>query len=132
MGSENGRRRVVVTGMGAVTPLGNTAEESWANLIAGKSGAGPITLFDNAEYPTKIACELKGFDPEEWIERKQSRRMDRFAQMVIAAARQAEADAGIDVAAEAERIGSSIATGIGGLGSFQDCYTTLVERGPER
>src|SRR5580765_1681442 len=132
MGSENGRRRVVVTGMGAVTPLGNNAEESWANLIAGKSGAGPITLFDPAEFPTKIACELKGFDPEEWIDRKAARKMDRFAQMVLAAARQAETDSGLDVAAEAERIGSSIATGIGGLGAFQDCHTTLMERGPER
>ncbi|MDX6482212.1 MAG: 3-oxoacyl-[acyl-carrier-protein] synthase [Gaiellaceae bacterium] len=132
MSDSNGRRRVVITGMGAVTPLGNDAEESWQNLIAGKSGAGPITLFDPAEYPTKIACELKGFDPEEWIDRKAARKMDRFAQMVLAAARQAETDSGLDVAAEAERIGSSIATGIGGLGAFQDCYSTLVERGPER
>jgi 3-oxoacyl-[acyl-carrier-protein] synthase II len=132
MSDSNGRRRVVVTGMGAVTPLGNSADESWSNLIAGKSGAGPITLFDNAEYPTKIACELKGFDPEEWIDRKAARRMDRFAQMVLAAARQAETDSGLDVAAEAERIGASIATGIGGLGAFQDCHTTLIERGPER
>jgi 3-oxoacyl-[acyl-carrier-protein] synthase II len=132
MGSENGRRRVVVTGMGAVTPLGNNFEESWANLIAGRSGAGPITLFDPEGFPTKIACELKGFDPEEWIDRKAARKMDRFAQMVLAAARQAETDSGLDVAAEAERIGSSIATGIGGLGAFQDCHTTLMERGPER
>src|SRR3954467_1200136 len=132
MGSENGRRRVVVTGMGAVTPLGNNFEESWANLIAGRSGAGPITLFDPTGFPTKIACELKGFDPEEWIDRKASRRMDRFAQMVLAAARQAEEDAGLDIAAEADRVGAAIATGIGGLGAFQDCHTTLMERGPER
>ncbi|MDX6516887.1 MAG: 3-oxoacyl-[acyl-carrier-protein] synthase [Gaiellaceae bacterium] len=132
MSDQNGRRRVVVTGMGAVTPLGNNAEESWGNLIAGKSGAGPITLFDPADYPTKIACELKGFDPEQWIDRKSARKMDRFAQMVLAAARQAEADSGLDVPAEAERIGASIATGIGGLGAFQDCHTTLIERGPER
>src|SRR3954464_3727682 len=101
MGSENGRRRVVVTGMGAVTPLGNNAEESWTNLIAGKSGAGPITLFDPEGFPPKIACELKGFGPEHWIDRKAARKMDRFAQMVLAAARQAETDSGLDVAAEA-------------------------------
>jgi 3-oxoacyl-[acyl-carrier-protein] synthase II len=128
----NGQRRVVITGMGAVTPLGNNAEESWANLIAGKSGAGPITLFDNTEYPTRIACEVKDFDPASWIERKQARRMDRFAQLILAAARQAEADSGVDVKADGDRIGASIATGIGGLRSFQDCYDTLKERGPDR
>ncbi|MDX6485534.1 MAG: 3-oxoacyl-[acyl-carrier-protein] synthase, partial [Gaiellaceae bacterium] len=132
MGTENGRRRVVVTGMGAVTPLGNNAEESWRNLIAGASGAGPITLFDPADFPSRFACELKGFDPGDWIDRKQARRMDRFAQMVLAAARQAESDSGLDIGAESERIGASIATGIGGLGAFQDCHSTLMERGPER
>jgi 3-oxoacyl-[acyl-carrier-protein] synthase II len=132
MGSENGRRRVVVTGMGAVTPLGMNAEDSWSALIAGESGAGPITLFDPDGFPTRFACELKGFVPEDWVDKKAARRMDRFAQMVIAAARQAEADSGLDIAAEAERIGSAIATGIGGLGAFQECHSTLMERGPER
>jgi 3-oxoacyl-[acyl-carrier-protein] synthase II len=132
MGSENGRRRVVVTGMGAVTPLGMNAEDSWSALIAGQSGAGPITLFDPTDFPTRFACELKGFVPEDWVDKKSARRMDRFAQMVIAAARQAEADSGLDIAAEAERIGSAIATGIGGLGAFQECHSTLMERGPER
>jgi 3-oxoacyl-[acyl-carrier-protein] synthase II len=132
MGSENGRRRVVVTGMGAVTPLGMNAEDSWSALIAGESGAGPITLFDPTDFPTRFACELKGFDPEDWVDKKAARRMDRFAQMVIAAARQAEADSGLDIAAEAERVGSAIATGIGGLGAFQECHSTLMERGPER
>jgi 3-oxoacyl-[acyl-carrier-protein] synthase II len=115
-----------------VTPLGSTAEESWKHLIAGESGAGPITQFDTDDFPIKFACELKEFDPGEWIDRKQARRMDRFVQMVLAAARQAEEDSGLDIAAEAERIGSSIATGIGGLGAFQECHTTLLERGPER
>jgi 3-oxoacyl-[acyl-carrier-protein] synthase II len=132
VGSENGRRRVVITGIGAVTPLGNDAEESWTNLVAGKSGAGPITLFDPADFPTKIACELKGFDPEQWIDRKSARKMDRFTQMVIAAARQAHEDSGLDVAAESDRVGAAVATGIGGLGAFQECHTTLMERGPER
>jgi 3-oxoacyl-[acyl-carrier-protein] synthase II len=132
MGSENGRRRVVVTGMGAVTPLGLNAEDSWSALVAGESGAGPITLFDPAGFPTRFACELKDFVPEDWVDKKAARRMDRFAQMVIAAARQAETDSGLDIAAEAERIGSAIATGIGGLGAFQDCHQTLMDRGPER
>src|ERR671937_608808 len=97
--SVNGRRRVVVTGLGAVSPLGNDVETSWRNLLAGESGAGPITHFDATNYPVNFACELKDFDPTQWIERKKARRMDRFAQMIVAAARQAEADSGIDIAA---------------------------------
>jgi 3-oxoacyl-[acyl-carrier-protein] synthase II len=130
--SLNGRRRVVITGLGAVSPLGNDVETTWSNLVAGRSGAAEITAFDASEYPVNFACELKDFDPAQWIERKQARRMDRFAQMIVAAARQAEADSGIDVDAEAERIGASIATGIGGLKAFQDCYDVLKERGPDR
>src|SRR5213593_4063173 len=102
--SVNGQRRVVITGIGAVTPLGNDAETSWQNLIAGESGAGPITQFDSSEYFVHFACEVKDFDPANWIERKQARRMDRFAQLVLAAARQAEVDSGVDIAAEADRI----------------------------
>ena len=128
----NGQRRVVITGMGAVTPLGNDAETSWRRLLAGESGAGPITQFDSTDYHVHFACEVKDFDPGNWIERKQARRMDRFAQLILAAARQAEADSGVDVKADGDRIGASIATGIGGLRSFQDCYDTLKERGPDR
>lgn len=128
----NGHKRVVITGLGAVTPLGNDVESSWRNLLAGKSGAGPITHFDSSGYFVNFACELKDFDPSNWIERKQARRMDRFAQIILAAARQAEVDSGLDIAAEADRIGASIATGIGGIKSFQDCYDTLLERGPDR
>jgi 3-oxoacyl-[acyl-carrier-protein] synthase II len=131
-GTLNGRRRVVITGMGCVTPLGNDVETTWKALLAGESGAGPITQFDSTDYASHFACELKDFDPSMWIERKQARRMDRFAQMILAAARQAEADAGIDVEKETERIGVSVATGIGGLKSFQDCYDTLKDRGPDR
>ena len=122
----------MITGLGCVTPLGNDAQTTWQNLIAGESGAGPITQFDSSGYPVHFACELKEFDPADWIDRKQARRMDRFAQMILAAARQAEQDAGIDVEAEADRIGVSVATGIGGLKSFQDCYDTLKDRGPDR
>src|SRR5919198_1369813 len=130
--SVNGRRRVVITGMGAVTPLGNDAETSWRNLVAGESGAAEITAFDHSDYGVHFACELKDFDPTQWIERKQARRMDRFAHVILAAARQAEADSGIDIAAEPDRVGASIATGIGGIKSFQDCYDTLIARGPDR
>src|SRR3954470_20816676 len=131
-GSMNGRRRVVITGLGAVTPLGNDVETSWQNLIAGQSGAGPITQFDPTGYFATFACELKDFEPTNWIDYKPARRMDRFAPMVVAAARQAEADAELDIAAESDRIGASVATGIGGLQSFQDCYDVLRERGPDR
>src|SRR6266568_889371 len=130
--SVNGQRRVVITGIGAVTPLGNDAETSWQCLVAGESGAGPITQFDSSDYFVHFACEVKDFDPSKWIERKQTRRMDRFAQLILAAARQAEADAGIEIAPEADHIGASIATGIGGIKSFQDCYDTLISRGPDR
>jgi 3-oxoacyl-[acyl-carrier-protein] synthase II len=130
--SMNGRRRVVITGLGAVTPLGNDVESTWKNLVAGESGAAPITHFDPSDYPVSFACELKDFDPTIWIERKQARRMDRFAQMILSAARMAEADSGIEIEREGDRVGVSVATGIGGLKSFQDCYDVLSERGPDR
>ncbi len=130
--SANGRRRVVITGLGAVSPLGNDAETTWKNLLAGESGAGPITHFDATGFPVHFACELKDFDPKQWLDHKQARRMDRFAQMVVAAARQAEADSGIDIAAAGDRVGASVATGIGGLQSYQDCYDTLLQRGADR
>jgi 3-oxoacyl-[acyl-carrier-protein] synthase II len=129
---QDGRRRIVITGIGALTPLGNDAESSWETLTAGRSGAGPITHFDASQYPVHFACELKGFDPTQWMERKQARRMDRFAQMIVAAARQAESDAGLEIEKEPDRIGASVATGIGGLQAYQDCYDTLRERGPDR
>ena len=131
-GSRNGRRRVVVTGMGAVSPLGLSAEESWANLVAGESGAAAITQFDHSDYPVHFACEVKDFDPTQWVDRKAARRMDRFTHLILAAARQAEEDSGLEIEKEAERIGAAIATGIGGLRSFQECYDTLAERGPDR
>jgi 3-oxoacyl-[acyl-carrier-protein] synthase II len=131
-GSLNGRRRVVITGLGSVTPLGNDVESTWDALVAGRSGAADITQFDSSDYAVHFACEVKGFDPTDYIDRKQARRMDRFAHLIVAAARQAEADSGITVDAEADRIGAAIATGIGGLKAFQDCYDELLERGPDR
>jgi len=134
MAAENGneRRRVVITGIGMVSPLANDAETSWRRLVAGDSGAAEITLFDHSDYPVHFACELKDFEPTNWIDHKSARRMDRFSQMILAAARQAHDDSGIDISADPERVGASIATGIGGLRSFQDCYDILRERGPDR
>jgi 3-oxoacyl-[acyl-carrier-protein] synthase II len=132
-GNGNGNaRRVVITGLGMVSPLGNDVQTSWSSLVAGESGAGEITAFDHTNYNVHFACELKGFDPTVWINHKAARRMDRFAQMIIAAARQAEADSGVEIAGDASRYGASIATGIGGLQSYQECYHVLLTRGPDR
>ncbi len=130
--AHNGRRRVVVTGVGLVTPLGLDAESTWESLVAGDSGAGPITRFDTTGYPVRIACELKDFEPTVWIDRKQARRMDRFSQMALSAARMAETDSGIEIAKEPDRVGAAVATGIGGLSAFEDCFQTLLERGVDR
>ena len=123
---------MVITGLGALTPLGSDAEASWTKLIEGRSGAGPITAFDADGYATTFACELKEFEPTAWIEHKQARHLDRFAQMIVAAARQAVDDAGLSIEAEPDRIGAAIATGMGGLKAYQDCCDTLIERGPAR
>src|SRR3954470_23257247 len=131
-GSLNGRRRVVITGLGAGSPLGTAVETTWRLLLAGDCGAAEITQFDHTDYKVHFACEVKDFDATNWIDRKDARRMDRFAHLAIAAASQARDDAGLDIHAEADRIGASIATGIGGLRSFQECHATLVTRGPDR
>jgi 3-oxoacyl-[acyl-carrier-protein] synthase II len=131
-GSLNGRRRVVITGLGAVTPLGGDVESTWDGLVAGRSGAAEITQFDSSDYAVHFACEVKDFDPTQYIDRKQARRMDRFAHLIVAAARQAEADSGISIESESDRVGAAIATGIGGLKAFQDCHSELLERGPDR
>ena len=122
----------MVTGLGALTPLGNDVASTWQALVDGRSGAGEITQFDSSDYAVHFACEVKGFDPTEYIDRKQARRMDRFAHLIVAAARQAEADSGLEIASEADRVGAAVATGIGGLKAFQDCYDELLERGPDR
>jgi 3-oxoacyl-[acyl-carrier-protein] synthase II len=132
MSEQNGRRRVVVTGMGMVTPLGNDLESTWKALLAGRSGAGPITQFDTDGYGVHFACEVKDFDPTTWIDRKAARRMDRFTHLALSAARQAEADSGLDIAGESQRVGAAVATGIGGLKSFESCMDNLYTRGPDR
>jgi 3-oxoacyl-[acyl-carrier-protein] synthase II len=128
----SGTRRVVVTGLGMVSPIGNTVEESWAALLAGASGAGPITRFDASGYSTRFACEVKDLDVDAFIDRKSARRMDRCTQLVLAAARQAEADSGLAVGRVAERTGAAIATAIGGVSSFEECVLQIERRGPER
>lgn len=115
-----------------VSPLGNDVQTSWSRLLDGESGAAEIQAFDHTDYNVHFACELKEFDPTQWVDRKAARRMDRFAQMILAAARQAEGDSGVDVKAEPDRCGASIATGIGGLRSYQECYHVLLTKGPDR
>ena len=132
MVSGNGRKRVVVTGLGMVSPLGNTVEDSWTALVAGESGAGEITQFDTTGFPVDFACEVKDLDVTQYVDYKASRRMDRFTHLALAAARQAETDAGLDIASEPERVGAAVATGIGGLKSFESCIQVLDERGPDR
>ena len=128
----NGRRRVVITGLGAVTPLASGVAASWERLISSRSAAGAIRAFDASGFPVRFACEAKEFDPTQWIEYKQARRMDRCAQLVVAAARQAESDSGIVIEKESDRVGASVATGMGGLKSLEDCCNTLIERESNR
>jgi 3-oxoacyl-[acyl-carrier-protein] synthase II len=129
------RKRVVVTGLGTVNPLGNTVADFWEALLRGKSGAAPITLFDPSALPTRFAAEVKQFDPEEYLPRKQSRRLDRSTMFFWAATQQAMADAGIsyeDGDPAANRAGVVCGTGIGGLTTTQEQMDVLRERGPSR
>ena len=127
------KKRVVITGLGAISPVGNTAAELWQALLAGKSGIGPITRFDAAEYDAKIAGEVKDFEPTAFIDKKEARRMDRFTQFAIAAAKMALDDSGIDLAqADKSRIGSFVGSGIGGMDTLHDQYKNLFEKGPNR
>src|SRR3954453_24173491 len=108
-GSLNGRRRVVITGLGAVSPGGNEGETTWGGILAGESGAGPITQFDHAGYVVHFACEVKDFDATQWIDRKEARRMDRFAHLALAVAALAEAASGLDLPPEEYQLACSIA-----------------------
>lgn len=128
----NQRTRVVVTGMGALSALGNTVEENWAAVIAGRSGIAPITRFDATGYETTFAGEVKGFDPATEIGRKDARRLDRYSQLAVVASRQAVAQSGLDIAAEADRIGVLIGTGMGGMETFESGTEALLSGGPRR
>ncbi|MCG9898789.1 MAG: beta-ketoacyl-ACP synthase II [Sediminibacterium sp.] len=113
-------KRVVVTGIGAITPLGNDLPTFWQNLQNGVSGAAPITLFDASRFKTRFACEVKGFDPTTYIEKKEVKRLDRFAQLAIAASDMAVKNAGIEGNVDQDRVGVIFASGIGGLTTFQE------------
>ena len=114
-------KSVVVTGLGAVTPVGNTPEETWENLVAGKSGAAPITLFDASNFKTQFACEVKGLNINEYIDRKEARKMDRYTQLALVAATQAVNDSKIDAEdLDKNRIGVIFGVGIGGIKTFED------------
>jgi 3-oxoacyl-[acyl-carrier-protein] synthase II len=122
-------RRVVVTGLGAVTPLGSDIEMTWRRLIAGESAGAVITAFAPETHPVRIACEAVAFEPERWLERRTLRRLDRFAQFAVAAARMAEADAELDIGSEPDRMGAAIATAQGGVRSLAECCRELAQTG---
>lgn len=125
-------KRVVITGLGAITPLGNTKDETWEALKAGKSGCGPITLFDASKHKTFFACEVKGFNVNDYIDRKEARKLDRFAQFAMVAAEEGIKDSGLDLEQEDKtKIGVVVASGIGGLSTFEEEVMGYdKERGP--
>lgn len=128
-------KRVVVTGLGAVTPLGNDVETSWNNALNGVSGAGPITLFDASKFKTQFACEVKDFDPGKYFDRKELRKADRYTQLAIAASEESLTDSGLDLEKEnLDRIGVIVSAGIGGIKTFEEevsNYTKHEELGPK-
>ncbi len=127
------KRRVVITGMGAITPLGNTAPETWESMLAGKSGVDKITLFDTEAFTTKIAAEVKNFDPNDHFDRKAARKLDRYTQFALVAATEAVQDSGLRFEEEdRDRIGVIIGSGIGGMYSFEEEHTKLITKGPRR
>ena len=127
------RRRAVITGMGAITPLGLDAGEFWRNLVAGKSGAGPMTLCDPTDFSCRIAGEVKGFDPVQFVSGKEARRMARFSQFAVAAALMAVENAGLDVGSQdANRVGVLLGNGNGGFPTIEEGCRTLVEKGGMR
>lgn len=126
-------RRIVITGMGAITPIGTGVADFWDALKSGKSGVGPITHFDTTDYTTKFAAEIADFDPEQYAERKDAKRMDRFAQLAVGASRLAFEDSGLEVTPDnAGRVGVLIGSGIGGTGTWEEQHATFLERGPRR
>ena len=127
------KKRVVVTGLGAVTPIGNDVETTWQNAINGVSGVGPITRIDSEPYTAKVAAELKDFDVEQFMDKKDARKMDRFTQYAVAASFMAVKDANLDITDDiAPRVGVWIGSGIGGMETFEQQYKTLLDKGPRR
>ena len=131
--ANNEIKRVVVTGLGAMTPIGNNITEYWQGLLRGSNGIGPITRFDAASHSSRIAGEVKGFDPHEYMERKEAKRMDRFAQFAIAASKQAIADSQLEIDdLNADQVGVLIGTGIGGIKVLEEQQEIYMTRGPSR
>lgn len=128
------KHRVVITGMSAVTSLGKDLDTFWNNLMAGKSGVSLIEAFDVSEYPTRIAAEIKDWEPEVYMDRKEARRMDRYVQFAVAAALMALKDAKLSIAEDTdpERVGVYVGSGIGGLGTWEEQHKVLLEKGPKR
>jgi len=127
------QKRVVVTGLGAITPIGNTLAEYWEGLLSGRNGIGPITLFDPSRHDCRIAGEVKGFSPHDYMDRKEAKRMDRFAQFAVSASKQALADAQFVInELNAEQVGVIIGTGVGGLKVLEDQQEVYLTRGPDR
>lgn len=128
------KQRVVITGMGVMTSLGRDLETFWGNLMAGKSGVGMIEQFDVSEYPTRIAAEIKDFNPEQYFDKKEARRMDRFVQFAVAASLSALQDAALNVKEDTdpERVGVYVGSGIGGLTTWEEQHKILLEKGPKR
>ena len=126
-------KRVVVTGLGAITPLGNTVAQYWQGLLQGQSGIGPITLFEATHLACQIAGEVKGFNPCDYLDRKEAKRMDRFAQFAVCASQQAIADAGIEINdLNARQVGVVIGSGVGGIKVLEDQQEIYLTRGPDR
>ena len=125
-------RRVVVTGIGAITPLGNNVADTWAGMKNGKNGIAPITLFDTEKFKAKLAAEVKGFDPKEYLEVNEVLRTDRYAQFAVAAAQQAVGESGVEGTVMPERFAVIFGTGIGGISTFETEHTKLMEKGPRR
>ena len=126
------KRRVVITGMGLITPIGNTAQETWASALEGRSGGNLIEHFDTSDFGVKIGANVKNFDVEQYLDRKEARRIDVFIQLGIAAGVQAIDDAGIADMVESDRVGIAIGSGIGGINTIEDTHSTLLKSGPRR
>ncbi|WP_046179883.1 beta-ketoacyl-ACP synthase II [Domibacillus tundrae] len=127
------KRRVVITGLGIVSPVGNTVEEAWNSVTTGKSGIKPMTRLNPDDYPAKVAAEIRDFDPEQFVEKKEARKMDRFTQYAVAAAKMAVADAKLEITEEnAPRVGVWVGSGIGGMETFESQYKIFLERGYRR
>ncbi|MBA3819456.1 MAG: beta-ketoacyl-ACP synthase II [Deltaproteobacteria bacterium] len=127
------RRRVVITGIGLVTPIGNDLESTWSSLLAGRNGAGPITLFDTTRFATKFGCEVKNWEPSKWMDKRELKHLDRFLQFSIGAAMMAVEDAGLGTKVpegQEERWGSYIGSGLGGVRTIEDTFTAQREKGP--